>query len=177
MSAVPVVRTWTAGEVVTAAYMNNNVRDVDSWLLAAARCQAYQTVAQSIATGSSFTSVTLDAETVDTTGMHSTVSNTSRFTAVYPGWYRYSGAVPFVNNATGRRMTCWRYNGSDLTASGGGQAGSAVLVPTVAREMIIFQNVGDYVELGAQQDSGGALSTYVGIGSWQAGATAAWDSN
>lgn len=177
MAAVPAPRTWVAGEIVTAAYMNNTIRDVENFLLAPPVCFVLHTTGQSIATGSSFTSITFDSEVVDNSGMHSTVSNTSRLTAVYPGYYDTGGGVAFAGAATGRRMNNWRVNGSDMAGSAAGQPATTLTVANAARSIQVYLNVGDYLEEGAQQDSGGPVSLFVGTAGWQPSAKAVWTSN
>lgn len=176
MATVPVTRTWVAGEVVTAAYMNLNLTDVLNWLLAPAICQVRQIVTQSVGT-SSTDNITFTAEDVDTTGMHSTVSNTSRLTAVYAGWYQASGAVPWPFNATGRRVAGIRVNGVDINSSQAAiPATSASVTVSISRTILVFLNVGDYVGLSGRQESGVSLSTPV-TASDQAHMTAIWESN
>lgn len=177
MATVPVTRTWVSGEVVTAAYMNNNLTAVLAWLLAPAICQVRQLVSQSVPNNTA-TVITFTGEDVDTTGMHSTSVNTSRLTAVYPGWYKADGAPAWAANATGRRLGGWKVNGSDVNASYGGQqtTASGVCV-SAARGILVFLNVGDYLEMIGRQESGGALSTTVGAGVDQSHALVIWTSN
>lgn len=159
MATVPVTRTWVAGEVVTAAHFNTNIRDVFNYLLAVPILEARQIVAQTLAT-STGAAITMTAEDVDSSGMHSTSSNTSRATAVYPGWYQFSGVTVTLFNATGRRVNWWSVNGSQLNASQVSQQATAANDTGVsARTKHAFLNVGDYGELFAYQESGGNLNT------------------
>lgn len=174
MATVPVVRTWTAGEVVTAAYMNSNIRDVDSWLLARAMVQVRQTVSQNL-TDSVAASITFDAEDFDTTGMHSTVSNTNRLTAAYPGYYQPWGGVGFANNSTGRRLALLRLNGANVNGSGGNfGANNVTKVPCM--NSMIYLNVGDWIDMQGYQTSGVLLATAV-TGTDQSIFGAMWQSN
>lgn len=177
MATVPVVRTWTAGEVVTAAFMNLNIRDVCAWLLSPAICQVRQIVSQSLATGTP-AAITMTAEDSDTTGMHSTVSNTSRLTAVYPGVYDTVGCVGYAANATGRRIPSIRVNAAVVDGAATAFSATAASVgkfPTP--RMQTFLNVGDYLELWGTQESGGALSTAVGGANDQSILSTRWVSN
>lgn len=159
MATVPVTRTWVAGEVVTAAHFNTNIRDVFNYLLAVPILEARQIVAQTLAT-STGAAVTMTAEDVDSSGMHSTSSNTSRATAVYPGWYQAGGVTVTLANATGRRVNWWSVNGTQLNSSQTSQAATAANDAGVcARLKHAFLNVGDYLELYAYQESGGNLNT------------------
>lgn len=178
MTAVPVTRTWTAGEVVSATEMNNNLTLVLNFLLTPPLCQVRNSVAQSYTSGS-FAVQLFDTEDVDSSGMHSTVTNTSRMTAVYPGWYRASGSISFTGNATGRRGGRWLVNGVPVNAGAAynatvSTAASAAEVPF--RTLDAFLNVGDYLEIAGFQDSGGNLSTLTPAGD-QPSATAKWESN
>ncbi|MET8278288.1 hypothetical protein [Micromonospora sp. NPDC005174] len=124
-----------------------------------------QTVAQTL-TNNTPTALTLNVEDLDTDpdgiGGHSTSSNTSRYTARYPGWYRVGGGVSFVSNSTGVRLASWAVNGTNV-------AGSDVLSTAVsgnttrmaARGDLIYLAEGDYLELRVYQSSGGNLDTRV----------------
>lgn len=121
-----------------------------------------QTGAQSLSTGAG-TAITFDAEDIDTHGGHSTVTNTSRYTAQIAGWYQLSGGVSITGSATNRRACWWTKNGSDIagseaTVSAGDDTGT-LTVP--ARTILVLLAVADYVELKGFQDSGGSLNTVV----------------
>lgn len=177
MSTVPTTLTAVAGAVLTAVQWNANNRDVEAWLLAPGICQARQAVIQSIPNNTS-TDVTLDSEDVDSTGMHSTVTNTNRVTAVYPGWYQVSGGTSWAANATGVRVVNFTVNGTVVNGSGTGFTSVAVATTarTAVRTILVFLNVGDYVTLSTLQTSGGALNTAVNT-SEQSTLTAIWTSN
>lgn len=123
--------------------------------------------AQSIASGGSYSAISWDTEDEDTdpdgTGGHSTSVNTSRYTVRYPGVYRLSGGIGYAGNTTGVRGCAWLLNGatidgSDVMLQAVGDALTATRVP--ARAMLVRLGEGDYVELGAFQNSGGgALNT------------------
>lgn len=178
MTAVPTTLTAVAGAVLTASQWNTNNRDVENWLLAPAILSIRQTTLQSIPNGTgSGTPLTYTTEDVDSTGMHSTSVNTSRATAVYPGWYSFSGSAGFAANATGARGAFGAVNGTTLN-------GSTVLIPTTAagtmavglNSLLVFLNVGDYFEWEAIQSSGGALNTNVSFAG-QSFMAARWTSN
>jgi hypothetical protein len=163
--SVPVLHTFVVGEVVTAANINNNTLTLGNFILNPPRVVLRQTVAQSLA-NNAYTSVTFDTEDVDSDNAHSTASNTSRVTANTPGYWRASGSIGFAGNTAGRRATRWAVNG---TALNGGQillgpatwTGLAVGIPAVTRD-VFLNGTGDYLELQAFQDSGGALNSDVG---------------
>lgn len=176
MATVPVVRTWTAGEVVTSGYMNNNVTAVLSWLLAVAIVQLRQIVAQSLADGA-YTALTFTAEDVDSTGMHSTTVNTTRATAVYPGWYFWVATGSYAGDIDGRRGGQWWVNGAALNAGGtlvAAAIAAALVVPM--KGILVFMNVGDYIEYRSFQQGGAALLTLV-TAQEQSSMTGYWVSN
>lgn len=176
MATVPVTRTWVAGEVVTAAHFNTNIRDVLQFLLAPPIFRGRQTSAQSIANITSV-AITLDTEDFDTAGGHSTVSNTSRYTAVYPGYYQHSGGLSYSSDATGTRAAEWGKNGTLI--NGGSALLSAVngnSTRLATRTDYTFLNVGDYLELFAFQNRGSALNTAV-TNQEQSTMAVKWESN
>lgn len=161
MTAVPATRTWVAGEVVTAAHFNTNIRDVFNFLLTPPILEINQSVSQSIANNTA-TALTFTSEVIDSSGMHSTVSNTSRATAVYPGYYKFWGGYTIASNATGARLGWGKVNATDV-------AGTLFELPPVSgfssayafRTKTVFLNVTDYWEAFVLQNSGGSLSTVV----------------
>lgn len=125
-------------------------------------CIVRQTAAQSLTSGA-WTALLFDTEEVDRDGMHSTVTNTSRLTAVTAGYYWSAGISAFSANATGPRGAALSINGTRVA----GRAAECMAVtagstntatPTAS---IVFLNVGDYLELQALQTSGGSLNTSV----------------
>ena len=176
MTAVPSTRVWVAGEVVTDAFMNNNLSAPLNYLLAPPIFKGLQTSAQTITTAT-FTAVTYDSEVVDSAGGHSTVTNTSRYTAVYGGWYRKGGGGAFASNATGRRLHRINVNSSTLAGTASGVPANAAVIPWAFRNDRIFLNVGDFAEDMILQDSGGNLATFVTNSEYQCTMTLDWASN
>jgi hypothetical protein len=173
----PAPRTWVTGEVVTASEMNTNISDVLTFLLAPPIFKGYQTVAQTLTSGT-FTAVLLDSEVVDSSGMHSTVSNTSRATAVYPGWYDKGGGCTFAANATGRRLNRVVINNATVVpASLSGIPANAAAIGWAYRSDFAYLNVGEYVEDQIFQDSGGNLATFVTNTEYDPSMTLRWCSN
>lgn len=174
MATVPVFRTWTAGEIVTAAFMNTNIRDAGNFLLGRPVAELRQAAAQSIAT-SAFVAFLLETEDLDTDNGHSTVTNLSRYTGATPGWYRFSGGTSYATNATGKRYALWGLNGTNVN-------GTHANIPAITgnpshvaarTKHIQLNGTTDYVELLGFQDSGGALLTAVG-GAEQPNMSVAW---
>jgi hypothetical protein len=146
-----------------ATDLNSKIVDVLNFFLNKPAAELRATATQSIGTGS-YTALLFGTEDLDDdpagTGAHSTSADTSRYTAVYPGWYLVSGTCGFAANSSGLRGLRWAKNGSAIN---GGEvfypptASSTPIYP--ARTKLIFLNVGDYVELQVFQSSGGNLNT------------------
>jgi len=179
VAAVPATHTFSDG-IALSSEMNSYARDPLLFLFSKPAAELRQTVAQSIP-NVTWTSVLFDTEDLDSdpagTGAHSTSSNTSRYVAVYAGWYRVSGGVEFAVNATGQRGCAWAVNGTLVTASRtfiSATAATGMGVP--ARTKLVFLNVGDYVELQVYQTSGGALNTAV-VAEGASNMSVVWDRN
>lgn len=107
----------------------------------------------------SVTSLTWDTEDMDSDGWHSTSSNTSRITPTKAGWIRFTGTITFANNSAGRRGIALRFNGSTTwwgTTIFSGVNANLTVTLTVT---VPANGSTDYFEIGAFQDSGGALNT------------------
>lgn len=176
MTAVPVTRTYVAGEIVLDTHFNINIRDPLNFLLTPPLMRLRQTVAQTLTTGV-FAAVTYTTEDLDSSGMHSNVTNTSRATAVYPGWYGGWGGPAFATNTTGRRIGIWSVNAALVNGT------RSTTVPIsgnstclLMRPSLVFLNVTDYLEQSVFQDSGGNLATST-ISDEQSSFDLGWGSN
>lgn len=163
MPVVPTPPTIRDGIVPSSTW--NQFRDAINFLQLPPLAQLRQTSVQSLP-NNTWTAITFNAEDVDTdvdgTGGHDTVTNNSRFTARYAGWYQLSGAAGFAANGTGLRGARWLVNGIALNAGGTvlpAGSGSFTVVPAAVEK--VYMNIGDYVELQALQSSGGALDTAI----------------
>lgn len=157
MATVPSEITWTTGQVVTAAQLNSNLRDAVNFIISPPLFVGRQTVTQSIA-NTTWTVVTWDTEDIDRDNGHSTVTNTSRYTAQTTGWYEISANVDWAASATGDRAISWTINGANR--AGKVQLGATPSFDTAIHTAgVVFLNANDYVEIGVWQNSGGALST------------------
>lgn len=164
--AVPVPATAVVTSDVTAAFWNAQIRDTVTFLLSPPHCVMYQTVAQSIP-GVTATAILFDTNEVDSYSGHSVVTNTSRYVAQVAGWYQLSGVVAYANSsATSYRFGTWFVNSTVLQGGGANETSVATvsnpLIDPPVREA--FLNVGDFAELRAMQNSGGAINTSIGAG-------------
>jgi hypothetical protein len=177
---VPSSHTFVDG-VATSSEQNTYVRDPIAFLLRPPTAELRQIVAQTLTTAVggaiTFTTEDLDSDP-DGTGGHDNLTNPSRYTARYPGWYMVSGAVCFVANATGMRHAYLRVNGADVLGSVGSCTPSAAdVVAANCRPRKVFLNQADYVELVGYQSSGGNLNTFVTTTPYQSGMSVHWVSN
>lgn len=129
------------------------------------RARVYNSSAISLTSGTD-TTVTFNSERWDTATLHSTAVNTSRFTigSGDEGFYDIGVNLRFASNATGTRQIGLWVNGVTT--------GTRIALdrrPAVSGAPTIFQltsqwqlAAGDYVEVAAFQDSGGALDLEVG---------------
>ena len=117
--------------------------------------RVYNSAAESIPDGT-VTLLTFDSERYDNGGLHSTVTNTGRLTAVKAGKYLITAHVEFATNATGYRGVILVLNAAtqiaylDLPAVSG--------APTELSISTLYHlAASDYVTVWVQQNSGGAL--------------------
>jgi hypothetical protein len=173
MATVPTYRTWVVGELVTASFMNTNIRDPGNFLISSPLFEGRQTVAQSIPTSAN-TAINLDTEDIDSDNGHSTVTNTSRYTLQTAGWWRISGGVGMTANATGARQMSILKNSGVNGGSAQWFAPGAVTFSAATRTKCIFGIVGDFFEIAIFQNSGGALNTVITSADGQSNMSAQW---
>lgn len=180
MPSVPETKTvWVEDvDALSSTNLHAYLRDPIAFLMNRPAAELRATAAQNITTGS-FQALLFNTEALDDdpdgVGGHSTSSNTSRYTARYPGWYRVSGSVTYAGNATNRRGAHWRVNGSIVAGTEQVQAaGSASGVGVTTTNPLVYLNEGDYLELYAFQDSGSTLATSSSSTSYSR-MTVSWD--
>ena len=175
MGTIPTISTFTAGAVLTATQLNTMKAASDFWALTP-RAYVYQSSVTSIAnSAASWTLLPMQAEVFDIvqsgdSPMHDTTTDPSRIYIRTTGKYEINGQVQIVLNSAGYRAAQVRLNAAG-SGSGGTQvalnvvdASSAALVSLPIPTVEVALTDGDYVELFAQQNSGGALNTIVGAG-------------
>lgn len=161
MPTVPIIPTF--GPSITPATALTQLADAVAFAMSPPKVKAIQTVAQSLANGI-LTLVTLDSAEFDTHTMWD-AGTPSRVTAQYPGYYFITGGVATVVNDTSYRYARIAVNGTTIT-----DGNTAVdPVPSIStrvpvRSTIIRLGIGDYVELYAQQATGGGLNTGTAAG-------------
>lgn len=157
--ALPLLRTWTPGDLATAAYMNAMNYGITWGGISPPQCLAWQNTPQAFTTGIA-AGVTFDSEVVDSDSMHSTVTNTQNIVAPWAGWYELAGGIGFATNGTGTRVGQFTVNGTAQGLSSViaiANASANILVPLKTIRVLLA--AGDAVALSALQNSGGSLST------------------
>lgn len=149
--------TWSTGTDITAARLNQNVRDNVAFLATPPSCRVYNSSNISHSSSGSYQYLTFNNERYDTDTMHSTSVNTGRITFTTAGKYHVGATIEFASNATGVRGLVIRLNGTTLIASVTVSASSATQTNLTAGCDYQF-SAADYVEVGAYQSSGGSLN-------------------
>jgi hypothetical protein len=103
-------------------------------------------------------SVTFNTESFDEGDLHSTSSNTNRLTVAVAGLYALGASIRFAANATGYRYAYFRLNGATPIGVAIAQTNSAAVDTVCAPTAIYRLDAGDWVEVRAYQNSGGALN-------------------
>lgn len=162
-------KTWTVGEVVTAANMNTHVRDNLTFLANPARVKTKRSATQNIS-HNVITILTWDQEYYDTQNMHSTTSLTNRLT-VPSGWdgnWHLELDLEFAANATGFRgihIVHSTSGGSATIIAKNYLPNTGVAVAAILHCSTDYAAVaGDYFYAEAWQTSGGTLAT--GFAAW-----------
>lgn len=168
----PAIPTEVPGNFWTAALFMATVAAVGGWQINPPRFKGYSASAQAIASSTTYVSLTLDSEYVDSDGGHSTVTNTSRYVCQVAGWYWVQGTASLPNGTANRSIQI-AINGSNApgttliaaASSGNSWAGIA--------GGLVQMNVNDFLEVQLWQNSGGSLNTNVTNG-LQPTLTAVW---
>ncbi len=102
--------------------------------------------------------IAFDAEDYDTDAIHDLVTNTTRLTCRTAGVYDIKAGVRFAANATGYRQVYIQRNSSSANTIGAELRNASAVGPTDLNVSTSYKlAVGDYIEVVATQDSGGAL--------------------
>jgi len=153
-------KTWSVGDVLTAADLNAYVRDNAKWLgTDKPHCRVRNSANISHTSTGNYQALTFDSERVDVGAMHDTSTNTGRLTvpAGGGGFYQVGGCIEFASNGTGRRGIQVRLNGTTVIARQEAQAISANDHPLTISTVYQLA-AGDYLELLGFQSSGANLN-------------------
>lgn len=120
-------------------------------------CRVTHSVAQSLASGAA-TVLAFDTVRIDNDAIHDPAVNNSRLTCKTAGDYLIFGTILWAVSAVGARYLFLRLNGATLLDDDELDSAGATANPSLRVGTVWRLAVNDYVELVAQQGSGGALS-------------------
>lgn len=155
MSSVPIPRTFQAGELETAAFLNS-LTSVCNFLLNTPKARIASNAATSYASGTDILQA-FQVVSYDTDGMSNLGSANDRLTVKTAGKYLVIGTLNWSTNGTNGRNNQIFVNGANVAgncveARGGSQ-------DTIAQVFYTGQfNVNDYIQLDGWQDSGSTLT-------------------
>lgn len=124
--------------------------------------RAYLSTTEQSIPDATWTAIVFNGEDHDTAGFHSTSSNPSRITIPtgFDGYYGISAQVMFDIDAVGIRYIRVRKNGATTLCQG--HLDTQSIKPTLKAVSTFLLAAGDYVEVEAYQNSGGALDAEIG---------------
>lgn len=174
----PVMPTEAPGNFITGALFNATVKATGDWQVGVPRFKGFAASAQAIGSSTTFASLTLDGEYIDSDGGHSTTTNTSRYVCQVAGWYWVQGtcSVPAGGGAGNRALQIGLNGGGTIQGSTSVMAASGANSWAGQTATFVQMGVGDYVEVQFWQNSGGSLNTTVS-GGLQPTLTAIWISS
>lgn len=144
------------GDPIPAAW-TRVVRDDLEDIIDPPACSVFDSGNQSLTSGN-FAAMNADSENFDNDGMHDPVTNNTRLTIQTAGRYQCQAIVSFDASSTGVRRLRFAVNGVAIVDSGLSLPPVGALSTTLNAMKIIALAVGDFVEIQARQDSGGALN-------------------
>lgn len=118
---------------------------------------AWQSVAQTGITASTWTKITLTTENFDTNNNYAS----SRFTPTVAGYYQINGTITLLGGNTAFYVFCGIYKNGTIFSQSQPALGSSNFYPTSTCGTVVYLNGStDYVELYAFGNASGAWSTY-----------------
>lgn len=162
-------RTWTTGEVVTAAQMNTHVRDNLAYL----KDDVVQTTRIVSSSGytlpgtSTWYNMPFDSESIDEGGWHDNASNNDRITVSTDGLYLINYQVGWGLAGSGRYITEIQLNGGSFLRAEDSQGGSLYRIQKGSGVWTASAN--DYFSMriwssaSGAAAAGGALQTFLQV--------------
>ena len=147
-------RTWTTAELVTAAMLNQDIRDNVSFLANPPACRVYHNAAQSITDAAEIT-VAFNSERFDTAAMHDTVTNNSRITIPVAGLYivTFNGEIAAAADYTLLTVRFVVNNATNIARSAIGTVANATQTPGLHLSTLYKFAAADYVDVRVLQDN------------------------
>lgn len=164
MATVPSQQTFVAGATLTAAQLNDDLRNAVNFLLSGrprAKAYAGADTTHNSSGSASWITVAFNSESFDNDSIHDNSTNNSRMTIQTDGLYRITGSITFAGNTTGSRAVRIFLDGSTGLDSARVQTSSALTtsVPVISYEQL---EAGQYIQLQGAQNSGGNLAMNAG---------------
>lgn len=157
-------RTWVAGEVVTAAYLNTYLRDNVKWLSTdKPMCRTYNTPGQSVAASSTVT-LTYNTDRFDNADLHATTgANTNRITIPTGGAGKYvfglwTGMPGQATPGTYHAHAIRKSGTTSIAANQVQVVNSAAFGPYMTCVSFWSSAAADWFDSSYAQDGGGALT-------------------
>jgi len=145
--------TWVAGAVLTAAQLNQQLRDNMNFLAIPNMCRARSTTATTIPNATATIIPFAAADSYDTAAMHSTTVNNSRVTVGLVGVYSITGLIYLTANGTGQRIIVVYKNGAELESIQIPAVSGAFTCRIGITTLNYASAITDYYEIGLFQDS------------------------
>lgn len=157
MTAAPVPTNFAALDTATEALMDATTNAI-TFLRSPPRASLTRSSNQTIA-DSTNTAVQFNAEEFDSEGGHDTVTNNTRYTAVYDGVYLVTYAVPWAATASEFKGAAWirRSDGTDFAPSEIYKSTFNVSICCTGSSLVTL-STSEYVEIYCWQDRGGNLA-------------------
>lgn len=154
---LPVQRTWSVGDIATAAEMNANVRDSVNFLLNKPKARVY--ISGTFNLGNATWAQIAGVYTVDYDPYSLWSSASSVFYFNEPGIWRVHGRLEFPSNATGLRGAAFAWSSTSFDTNRQALGPSTGYVCTdINTEGTIPNTSNQYVRLMGYQSSGATMS-------------------
>ncbi|MFI6296699.1 hypothetical protein ACIBEJ_34275 [Nonomuraea sp. NPDC050790] len=157
MATVPSQRTWTVGELLTAAKLNTDLRDAVNFLLAPPLALLRLSADINIP-NATLTAINWNTEVIDRDGGHDNSTNPFRYTFQTAGYYEVATQIAFNTNGTGLRLVHLYDNNYPLAGNQG--TGNSVQLTCISAGRTHFFNVGEYILVQVYQNSGAPLGIW-----------------
>ncbi|WP_067171217.1 hypothetical protein [Microtetraspora niveoalba] len=154
MAVLPAPRTWTVGELVTAAKLNNDVRDGINFLLSPPMAVLLPDGGQYA--NDTDTVVRWSSEALDRDGGHDNTTNNTRYTAQTAGWYDFDfSAFIFGGQSSGILFLGFTKNANVSWAAG---SGFPLALNRLSGQLstTLQMSVGDYIQAWVRHTTGGS---------------------
>jgi hypothetical protein len=159
--AIPSVRDWSATETITEAKLDE-ISTALNFLLAPPRCYAYKTASGALASAT-WDEINFGAEAYDSHAAHDNSTNNSRLVAPESGLYTIKAHLTFATDSAGIRGLDIRKNAAGVQTAGTDLdfrilPGNGTTQTRIGASVDAQLTAGDYVEVFAYQNTGGALN-------------------